>query len=193
MAITHAFVSAKGDGADATVVRPSDWNAAHSGGYADSDARAACIAATISDADTTHAPDGNSVFDALALKAPLISPSFTTPVLGTPASGNLVNCTGIILGMTWTLITSDPAPAVTRNGYMCNTTGGAFTVTLPAAPSVGDLISICDAAGTFNTNNLNIGRAGNNIMSLAADMTVSSQYATFDLVYASAALGWRIA
>lgn len=35
------------------------------------------IAATISDADTTHAPDGNSVFDALALKAPVASPTFT--------------------------------------------------------------------------------------------------------------------
>ena len=29
MAITHAFVSAIGDGADATLVRPSNWNAAH--------------------------------------------------------------------------------------------------------------------------------------------------------------------
>lgn len=27
--VTHAFVSAKADGADNTVVRPSDWNAAH--------------------------------------------------------------------------------------------------------------------------------------------------------------------
>jgi len=30
-----------------------------------------------------------------ALKAPLISPSFTTPALGTPASGVLTNCTGL--------------------------------------------------------------------------------------------------
>jgi hypothetical protein len=50
------------------------------------------IASSISDGDTTHSPDGNSVFDALALKAPLISPSFTTPALGTPASGVLTNC-----------------------------------------------------------------------------------------------------
>lgn len=27
--ITHAFVSAKGDGGDATLIRPSNWNAAH--------------------------------------------------------------------------------------------------------------------------------------------------------------------
>jgi hypothetical protein len=55
---------------------------------------AGIITNVITDGDTTHAPDGNSVFYALSLKAPLISPSFTTPNLGTPASGNLVNCTG---------------------------------------------------------------------------------------------------
>ncbi len=31
MSIKHAFTSAKGDGADATLVRPIDWNAAHTG------------------------------------------------------------------------------------------------------------------------------------------------------------------
>jgi hypothetical protein len=44
------------------------------------------------------------VFDALALKAPLISPSFTTPALGTPSSGTLTNCTGLpqagVVGLT---------------------------------------------------------------------------------------------
>src|SRR3989304_5237419 len=38
------------------------------------------IASSISDGTTTHAPDGNSVFDALALKAPLASPTFTTQI-----------------------------------------------------------------------------------------------------------------
>jgi len=52
------------------------------------------VAASISNGDTTHAPDGNSVFDALALKASLDSPELVTPKLGTPASGTLTNCTG---------------------------------------------------------------------------------------------------
>ncbi len=55
------------------------------------------LATSITNGDITHAPDGNSVFDALALKAPLISPSFTTPALGTPASGVLTNCTGLLV------------------------------------------------------------------------------------------------
>lgn len=42
------------------------------------------LAATITDGDITHSPDGNSVFDALALKANLASPTFTgTPTLPT--------------------------------------------------------------------------------------------------------------
>jgi len=53
------------------------------------------LATTITNGDTTHAPDGNSVFDALALKADLISPSFTTPNLGTPSAGVLTNATGL--------------------------------------------------------------------------------------------------
>ena len=31
--------------------------------------------------------------------------------------------------------------AVTANGYFVNTCGGAITVTLPASPSVGDIVS----------------------------------------------------
>ena len=54
----------------------------------------ALLSASITDSDTTHSPNGNAIYDALALKAPLISPSFTTPALGTPASGVLANCTG---------------------------------------------------------------------------------------------------
>lgn len=42
----------------------------------------ALVIDSIADADTTHAPSRNAVFDALALKSPLASPTFT----GTPAA-----------------------------------------------------------------------------------------------------------
>ena len=35
MAVTHSFVSAVADGADATLVRPSNWNANHVGNLSD--------------------------------------------------------------------------------------------------------------------------------------------------------------
>ena len=46
MPITHAFTSAKSDGADATLVQPGDWNAAHLTDPASSIVAAAAIANT---------------------------------------------------------------------------------------------------------------------------------------------------
>ena len=50
---------------------------------------------------TVHTSGVVNLSTQLALKADLISPSFTTPALGTPSSGNLSNCTGVpITGIT---------------------------------------------------------------------------------------------
>jgi hypothetical protein len=115
---------------------------------------------------------------------------FTDAVTGTKTLAELITGgTGIV----WCLITSNPSPAVKGIGYLCDTTGGAFTVTLPAAPSVGDIIEIADAAGMFNAFNLTIGRNGLKIMGLDEDMTISTNHAALKFVYASASLGWRIA
>ncbi|HHT9145872.1 MAG TPA: hypothetical protein ACFYD4_09370 [Candidatus Wunengus sp. YC61] len=88
------------------------------------------LATTITDSDLTHAPDGNSVFDALALKAPLLSPSFTTPTLGTPASGNLVNCVGLPAAGLWTQTTAfTAAPPATAVATATFTFNASTTVT----------------------------------------------------------------
>jgi hypothetical protein len=96
-------------------------------------------------------------------------------------------------GATWqAVITADPANAVAGEGYFCNTTGGAFTVTLPTAATIGDFISFIDYAGTFDTNNLTIARNGHNIQGAAADLTVATERAGFTLVYVDATQGWLL-
>ena len=96
-------------------------------------------------------------------------------------------------GASWqAVITADPANAVAGNGYFCNTTGAAFTVTLPTSPVLGDFISFIDYAGTFDTNNLTIARNGHNIQGAAADLTVATERAGFTLVYVDATQGWLL-
>jgi len=82
--------------------------------------------------------------------------------------------------------------AVSGEGYFCNTTSAAFTVTLPASPSVGDIVSIKDYANTFDTNNLTIGRNGSNIGGSALDSLVSQEGISITLVYADATKGWLV-
>jgi hypothetical protein len=74
----------------------------------------------------------------------------------------------------------------------CDTSGGGFTVTLPASPNKGDVVRFVDVSNTFDTNNLTIARNGNLIQGDSADMTVTTEGAAFDLIYYNATKGWRI-
>ena len=64
--------------------------------------------------------------------------------------------------------------AVSSRRYMVDTTGGVITATLPGSPSAGDTIEFTNGAENFATNNLIIGRNGNNIDGSASDLTVSA-------------------
>src|SRR5210317_2574330 len=80
--------------------------------------------------------------------------------------------------------------AVAGEGYFCNTTSAAFTVTLPASPSAGDLVGIKDYANTADTNNITIGRNGSNIEGVANDFVIEVEGGSITLIYVDATKGW---
>jgi hypothetical protein len=82
--------------------------------------------------------------------------------------------------------------AVSGNGYFCNTTSAAFTVTLPATPSAGDIVGIKDYANTADTNNITIGRNGSNIQGIANDFVINTEGRSVLLVYVDATKGWLV-
>jgi len=82
--------------------------------------------------------------------------------------------------------------AVSGNGYFCNTTSGAFTVTLPATPSAGDIVGICDYANTFATNNVTIARNGSNIAGSATNASLSTNGISVTFVYVDSTQGWIV-
>jgi hypothetical protein len=82
--------------------------------------------------------------------------------------------------------------AVSGVGYFCNTTGGAFTVTLPASPSAGAIVAISDYANTFATNNLTVARNGSNIAGTASDSVLSTSGVSVTFVYVDSTQGWIV-
>ena len=82
--------------------------------------------------------------------------------------------------------------AVAFGGYFVNTTSGVVTATLPAAPVIGDSIRFFDVAKTFDTNTFTVGRNGKLLQGDAADMTVTTESAAFELIFCNDTFGWRI-
>jgi hypothetical protein len=82
--------------------------------------------------------------------------------------------------------------AVSGNGYFVNTTSGAVTMTLPASPSAGDIVSFKDYANTFDTNNLTIARNGSPIAGLSTDAVISVEGQSGTLIYVDGTKGWMI-
>ena len=80
--------------------------------------------------------------------------------------------------------------AANGEGYFCNTSGGAFTVTLPASPSAGDIVAVADYTRTFGTNNLTIGRNSEPIGGVASDATLDTDGQSATFVYVDGTEGW---
>jgi hypothetical protein len=95
-------------------------------------------------------------------------------------------------GASWQAVKTTGFTAVAGEGYFINTTSGAITMTLPTSPSLGDFVSVIDYAGTFDTNNLTVGRNSQPIQGVAADLTVATERAGFTLVYTDGTQGWLL-
>jgi len=83
-----------------------------------------------------------------------------------------------------------PYTAVAGAQILANTTSAVITVTLPAAASTGDEVTIIDARGTWGSNNLTVDRNGLNINSAASNLTLITNGQSITLVYVDATRGW---
>jgi hypothetical protein len=83
-------------------------------------------------------------------------------------------------------------PAVAGDNILADTSGGAFTITLPASASLGATISVVDHKGTFATNNLTINSNGLNLMGSVQTLILNVNYRNVTLVYSGATQGWVI-
>jgi hypothetical protein len=161
--------------------------------------------AKISNTVFSYKPGGSLVFEA-ASQYVKIPAGNTASRPGSPSAGYLRYNTdnaafegydgsqwsGIGGGNPWTT-KSTTYTAVNNDRLFVDTSGGAFTITLPATPAVGDNVRFMDLAGTFGTNNLTVARNGSNIFGVADNLVVTNNDAAFQLIYTGATHGWKLA
>jgi hypothetical protein len=92
--------------------------------------------------------------------------------------------------ITWQSVQTTGFTASAGRGYPCNTTSAAFTVTLPASPSVGDTIILLDYAGTFDTNALTVNPNSNKIEGGTANLRLTGDREGVTLTYIDSTQGW---
>ena len=80
--------------------------------------------------------------------------------------------------------------ATSGEGYFCNTSGGAFTVNLPAG-SAGAIVAVSDYTRTFQTNNLTVSPNGSEkIGGVAAPAVLETEGQSATFVYVDGTEGW---
>ena len=107
-------------------------------------------------------------------------------------SGNITNSNGNIVSVWNSTTQSTSFTASAGNQYFIDTSTAAVTLTLPSSAIIGDEIRVLDSAGTFDTNNLTIGRNSHKIQRDASDLTVTTEGAAFALVYHNSTNGWLL-
>jgi len=81
--------------------------------------------------------------------------------------------------------------AANGEGYFANTSGGAFTMNLPAG-TAGNIVSVVDYTNTFQTNALTIAPNGSEkIGGIAASQTLRTEGQSVTFVYVDATEGWK--
>jgi hypothetical protein len=84
-------------------------------------------------------------------------------------------------GITWELKTTTYT-AVANDGIIADTSGGIWTLTLPATPATGDVVQLVDGAD-WNANNLTVARNGETIESVASDLIMDVGNIAVDLIF----------
>ena len=116
--------------------------------------------------------------------------SGTTVQLGTGASQTGFGRTGTVDWQTGSIKTAT-FTAANGEGYFANTSGGAFTMNLPAG-SAGNIVSVVDYTNTFQTNSLTITPNGSQkIGGLNASFVASPEGQSLTFVYVDDTEGWK--
>jgi len=149
----------------------------------------------------------SSITTGLSIGTTLTIPTGDTSSRPTATQGNLRFNTSLgkfegYYGSAWGAVGGGLSPTAvqTANGYIakandlvrCNTTSGAFSITLPSAPVDGDIIGVIDTHRKFALNNLIILAAGSKTIEDDTSLVLDIDGSYISLVYNDVNSNWRV-
>jgi hypothetical protein len=146
------------------------------------------LTVTTTKADNYQAADGGNIINQCGTTITL-GASGDTISLAAGASQSGFGRTGTVDWQTGSIKTAT-FTAANGEGYFCNTTAGAFNITLPSSPTAGDIVALKDYNGTFNINNLTIDRNGSPLNGATSNFALSTNFTSMTLVYVDGTEGW---
>ena len=150
-----------------TALGYTPYNASNPSGYLST------VSLTANVTGTLPVANGGTGITAVGAAGNVLTSDGTAWVSQLPASG----------GLTYTTVKTANFTASVNTGVQTNTSGGAFTVTLPASPAVGAQVVVVDSANSWATNNLTIGRNGSTIEGDASDLVCDISGVSVQLIY----------
>ena len=96
----------------------------------------------------------------------------------------------IVAGTDWQAVKTANYTATAGQGIFASTSGGAWTLTLPASPTIGDEVTIVDYNESFGTNNLTIDPNGSKFDGKTGNTTMDTDGKNVRFVFTDATRGW---
>ena len=93
-------------------------------------------------------------------------------------------------GIAWQPVKTANFTAVAGEAYPVDTTSAAITVTLPASPTAGNVVTVLDYAGTSATYNITVNPNGNKLQGTLFNALISVNRQAYNFVYVDATQGW---
>jgi hypothetical protein len=142
-------------------------------------------------AGTTGLTPNSPTTGAVVLAGTLAVANGGTGLTSPGTSGNILTSNGSAWvsqipaagGIKYTTVKTANYTAAANDGVQTNTSGGVFTVTLPASPTVGDQVIVTDSSGSWATNNLTVGRNGSTIEGAAENLICNISSVSVQFVY----------
>ena len=184
-----AQVLTKGDGTTVDVIQvmsPSHFSFADPGSGASVKVEKAIydtFSANITVSSSTSAPSG-TLIRGVNLQNNLISEGVSADTIGGSSKDQI-----IAEARNFSIKTADFTATSSVAQIGVNTTSGSITITLPASPTAGDVITLVDSHHQWGTNSCIVARNGNTIDGSASDLTLNQAKQQISLMYNGS--GWR--